>query len=267
MARKHLKAGALTAPLPPVIVTVGDMEKANMITVAWTGILSTVPPRTYISVRPSRHSHALLSAGGEFVINLPRSTMAREVDYIGIYTGAKVDKFEKTGLTMVPSEHVAPPTVAECPIALECRVFEVRSMGTHDVFLADILGVSCDDAILDGEGKMHFERADLLAYAHGEYFALGERLGSFGFSTKKKKSRAPEKKKAPRGQSAAGASGETAPNAEKYEKNEKPKAAKEGIRAAAAKWGEREHSAEEEPRRPFYLDAPRGKGKRRRGQK
>lgn len=185
MARKHLKAGALTAPLPPVIVTVGDMEKSNMLTVAWTGILSTIPPRTYISVRPSRHSHAILKERGEFVINLPTADMARTVDYVGIYTGAKVDKLAVTGLTPVESKEVAAPTLAECPIALECRVFDVVSMGTHDVFMADIVGVSCDDAILDEAGKMHFERANLLAYMHGEYFSLGERLGEFGFSTKK----------------------------------------------------------------------------------
>ena len=193
MARKNLKAGALTAPLPPVIVTVGDIENANMLTVAWTGILSTIPPRTYVSVRPSRHSYDILKEKGEFVINLPKAEMARAVDYIGIYTGKKVDKFKVTGLTKVASEHVSAPTIKECPIALECRVFDVISMGTHDVFVADILGVSCDDSILDGEGKMHFERAGLLAYAHGEYFALGEKLGEFGFSTKKEKSAARQK--------------------------------------------------------------------------
>ena len=139
MARKHLKAGALTAPLPPVLVTVGHMERANILTVAWTGILSTIPPRTYVSVRPSRYSHAILKESGEFVINLPRASMARTVDYLGIYTGAKVDKFAVTGLHKVASEKVTAPTVEECPIALECRVSEVISMGTHDVFIADIL--------------------------------------------------------------------------------------------------------------------------------
>ena len=201
MARKNLKAGALSAPLPPVIVTVGDMETSNMLTVAWTGILSTIPPRTYVSVRPSRHSYAILKERGEFVINLPSADMARTVDYVGIYTGKKVDKFAVTGLTRVPSLHVSAPTVEECPIALECRVIDVIPMGTHDVFIADILGVSCDERILDKEGKMHFERANLLAYAHGEYFALGEKLGEFGFSTKKeRKSPAKEQRRSEQGE-------------------------------------------------------------------
>ncbi len=187
MARKSLKAGALTAPLPPVIVTVGTGESSNMITIAWTGILATHPPRTYISVRPSRHSYAMLKESGEFVINLPSADMARKVDYVGIYTGAKVDKFAVTGLTPVPSEHVSAPTVEECPVAIECRVCDVIPMGTHDVFVADILGITVDEKIMDKDGKLCFEGANLLAYAHGEYFALGERIGSFGFSTKKEK--------------------------------------------------------------------------------
>jgi flavin reductase (DIM6/NTAB) family NADH-FMN oxidoreductase RutF len=202
--RRSFAPGALEAPLPPAMVTVGDFEKANVLTVAWTGILATHPPRTYVSVRPSRHSYGILKEKGEFVINLPSVELARTVDFVGIYTGAKVDKFEKCGLTKKQSEKVAPPTIAECPIALECRVAEVLPMGTHDVFVADIVSVSCDERIVDDVGKMHFELANLLAYSHGEYYALGERVGRFGFSTDK----------------------------------EKPK---------------------EEKKRPFYLDAPRGK--------
>lgn len=198
--RVHLKPGALSAPLPPAMVTVGDFDDANILTVAWTGILSTIPPKTYISVRPSRHSHKMLVERGEFVINLPSVSLAKTVDYVGIYTGAKVDKFKKCSLTKSRSEHVSPPTITECPIALECRVCEVKSMGTHDVFIADIVGVSCDEKILDESGKMHFELADLLAYAHGEYYSLGERVGRFGFSTDKPKREAaePEKRTAPR---------------------------------------------------------------------
>ncbi len=187
MKRKNLSPGALTAPLPPCMVTVGDMENNNILTVAWTGILATVPPKTYISVRPSRYSHSMLGAGREFVINLPPASLAKEVDFVGIYTGKKMDKFERCGLTRVKSELVAPPTVAECPVALECRVTEVVPMGSHDVFMADIVSVSCKEELIDAEGKMHFERADLLAYAHGEYYTLGERIGKFGFSTDKPK--------------------------------------------------------------------------------
>ena len=241
MARRHLKAGALTAPLPPVLVTVGDMEKANVLTVAWTGILATIPPKTYISVRPSRHSHAMLSESGEFVINLPTTDMVRTVDYVGIFTGAKVDKIAATGLKLAESQHVKTPTLADCPIALECRVCDVWHMGTHDVFVADILGVSCDERIFDEDGKMHFERADLLAYAHGEYYALGEKLAEFGFSAKKtRKKAAPDKGAAPIKASAA------------------PKEGKKPDGEVA------EGRAE---KKPFYLTAPKGKGKGRRGKR
>lgn len=186
MARQNFKPGTLAAPLPAVMVSVGDMEKSNIITVAWTGILSSDPPRTYISVRPSRHSHAILMEKGEFVINLTNEALARKTDYCGIYTGAKVDKFEKCKLTKLESAVVAAPTVKESPIALECRVFDVIHSGTHDIFMADIVNVSCNEDILDDNGRMCFERARLIAYSHGEYFALGKKLGRFGFSTDKK---------------------------------------------------------------------------------
>ncbi len=187
MARKHFSGGALTAPVPPVLVTVGDEKENNVLTVGWTGILATSPPRTYVSVRPERHSYSILKRTGEFVINLAPASIVREVDFCGIYTGAKVDKFEKCSLTRCKSEKVSPPTVAECPIALECRVSDVIPMGTHDVFIADIVSVSCDESVLDADGKIRFDKADLLAYAHGEYYRLGEVLGKFGFSTDKKK--------------------------------------------------------------------------------
>jgi flavin reductase (DIM6/NTAB) family NADH-FMN oxidoreductase RutF len=226
MARKSFKAGALTAPLPPVMVTVGDMENSNVLTIGWTGILSTIPPRTYISVRPQRYSHKLLKQTGEFVVNLTTAKQARVVDYVGIYTGAKVDKFKECKLTKVQSKEVSAPTIAECPLALECRVIEVIPMGTHDVFIADIVSVSCDESILDESGKIRFDNADLMAYAHGEYYALGEKVGKFGFSTKK-----PEKK------------GHT-------EKKPVPVSKKEAL-----------EDVKEDKKRPFYLDAPRGKGK------
>ena len=185
MARKSFNPGTLMAPLPAVMVTVGDMEKNNIITVAWTGILSSDPPRAYISVRPQRYSHKFLKENGEFVINLTTEKLARATDYAGIYTGAKVDKFEKCGLTRAKSEKVSPPTIEEAPIALECRVFEVIESGTHDIFLADIVSVSCDEELLDEKGRICYERAGLIAYSHGEYYALGEKVGKFGFSTDK----------------------------------------------------------------------------------
>ena len=238
MARKSFKAGALTAPLPPVMVTVGDMENANVLTVGWTGILSTIPPRTYISVRPARHSYKLLKATGEFVINLTTANQARTVDYVGIYTGAKVDKFKECNLTKIESKEVSAPTIAECPLALECRVVEVIPMGTHDVFIADIVSVSCDDSILDEAGKIRFDKAGLLAYAHGEYYALGEKLGKFGFSTEKA-TRPGSRKKSIKAENKP----KTTPVQNKTDKKE------------------HHEGAEENKKRPYYLDAPRGKGK------
>ena len=178
--------------MPPALVTVGEGEKANVLTVAWTGILASTPPRTYVSIRPARHSYKILKEQGEFVIHLPSAEQARAVDYAGIFTGAKVNKFEKCGFECVPSETVAPPTIAGCPLALECRVTEVIPMGSHDVFMADILRITCHETLLDEKGKIHMERANLLAYAHGEYYTLGKRVGSFGFSAAKKKKHPPK---------------------------------------------------------------------------
>lgn len=186
MARQNFKAGTLLAPLPAVMVSVGNGNEKNIITVAWCGILSSDPPRAYISVRPSRHSHKIISEAGEFVINLTTEKLALATDYSGIYTGAKVDKFEKCSLSAIPSKCVSAPTIAESPLSLECKVFEVMKSGTHDVFMADIVNVSCDEEILDGNGKICYDRAGLIAYSHGEYFSLGKKLGKFGYSTDKK---------------------------------------------------------------------------------
>lgn len=237
MARKSFKAGALTAPLPPVMVTVGDMENSNIITIGWTGILSTIPPRTYISVRPERYSYGIIKRTNEFVINLTTARLAKEVDYAGIYTGAKVDKFKECGLTKIESKEVSAPTIAECPLSLECRVIEVIPMGTHDVFIADIVSVSCDDSILDEDGKMRFDKAGLLSYAHGEYYALGDKVGKFGFSTKKPSAKKPAPKSKPT--------------------ENKPKS------APVVK----ETNTQENKKHPFYLDAPRGKGSKHKGGK
>jgi len=203
MARVDLKGGTLLGPLPAVLVTVGDGEVTNVLTVAWCGILSTDPQRAYISVRPSRHSYEILKRTGEFVINLTTEKLVGATDYAGIFTGAKVDKFDKCKLTRVQSKHVGAPTIAESPLSLECRVFEVIESGTHHIFLADILGVSCDEEMLDKSGKICLERAGLIAYAHGEYYALGKRLGKFGFSATKKKKRG-TRRGAPHGKGTGG---------------------------------------------------------------
>ena len=191
MAKITWKGSTLLAPVPPVMVTCGDMEQANIITVAWTGIINTHPPRVSISVRPTRHSYAIIKERGEFVINLTPASLVRECDYCGIYTGAKVDKFAKTGLHKAPATEVACPVIEECPLALECKVIDILPQGTHDLFLAEVVAVDVDDSLLNEEGKLCLERADLAAFAHGEYFALGEKLGRFGFSAAKKEKTPP----------------------------------------------------------------------------
>lgn len=187
MARVSWKGSTLLGPVPPVMVSCGDMESSNIITIAWTGILNTSPPKTYISVRPSRHSYSLIKERGEFVINLTPAALAKEADFCGIYTGKKVNKFEKCGFHKLAGEQVGCPIIAESPLSLECRVSDVVPLGTHDMFIADILAVSVDEALLDENGKLCLDRVPLAAFAHGEYFELGKRLGSFGFSVKKKK--------------------------------------------------------------------------------
>lgn len=187
MGRVQFKGGTLLAPVPPALVTVGSLEEPNVLTVAWTGIICSDPAMTYVSIRPSRHSHGMLKAGGEFVIHLPSASQAKQVDYCGVFTGAKVDKFEKCHFTLLESEHVKAPTIAQCPIALECRVTQVVPLGSHDMFMAEILGVSAHEDLLDDKGKLHMEWANLCAYAHGTYYSIGKELGKFGFSATKRK--------------------------------------------------------------------------------
>ena len=187
MGKVQFRGGALLAPTPPVMVSCGTMDNANIITVAWCGITNTVPPKTYISVRPSRHSHGIIKERGEFVLNLTPSSLVKAADYCGTYTGKKVDKFQKCNLTKLAVEEVEAPLIAEVPLSLCCRVTNILPQGSHDMFLADVVAVYADETLLDDKGKLHMERAGLCAYAHGEYFALGKRIGTFGFSAKKKK--------------------------------------------------------------------------------
>ena len=187
MAKKTLRGGALLAPLPPTMVSCGDMENSNIITIGWTGILNTIPPKTYISVRPTRHSYNIIKEKGEFVINLTPSKLVKEADYCGIYTGKKVDKFEKCKLTKVKGTQIDAPMIDECPVSIECKVTNIIPLGSHDMFMADIVAVNVDESLFDKDDKMHLDKANLIAYAHGEYFELGKKIGKFGFSTNKKK--------------------------------------------------------------------------------
>lgn len=194
MSKITWKGGALLAPVPPVLVTVGDGDVSNVFTVAWTGLINTQPPKTYISVRPSRYSYGLLKKNGEFALNLTPSSLVRAADWCGIHTGRKVDKFQKMNLTRVAASDISVPIIEECPVSLECRVFDTVELGTHHMFLADITAVDVDEELLDKNGRLCIDRADLAAFAHGEYFSLGKSLGTFGFSVKKKRKQKPGQK-------------------------------------------------------------------------
>ena len=191
MKKEIWPGGALLAPVPPALVSCGSVEKPAVLTVGWTGIVNTRPPRTYVSIRPERNSYPMIKESGEFVINLPPARLARAVDLCGCRSGRQEDKFSLAHLTATPASAVSAPLIAECPVSLECRVFQSILLGSHEMFLADILAVQVDAALLDDAGRLCLERADLLAYAHGGYFRLGEQLGSFGYSVRKKKKRRP----------------------------------------------------------------------------
>ena len=191
MAKVSWRPGTLMAPLPPVLVSCGTMEKPNVMTAAWTGVLCSDPTLVYVSLRPSRYSHEIISQTKEFVINLPTVALAKQVDICGVKSGRTVNKFESAGLTAAPCTKIAAPQVAESPISLECRVLEIKHLGTdmqpatHDMFLAEVLSVNVDEQYLDENNALHLEKAGLLAYAHGFYYALGKQLGKFGWSVEK----------------------------------------------------------------------------------
>lgn len=175
-------------PAPAAIVTVGgDPSEWNMLTIAWTGTICTDPPMLYISVRPTRHSYPILMSRREFTLNLTNSDMARATDWVGVRSGADHDKWRHTGLTPLPGEKVASPTLAESPLSIECKVRAVVSLGTHDMFVADVVNLRADSRWIDRKtGAFSLKDAGLLVYAHGGYYALGDFIGKFGFSVRKK---------------------------------------------------------------------------------
>ena len=187
MPKQFWKGSALLAPVPAALVTCGTPEKPNVLTIGWTGIVCTRPPMTYISVRPERFSHDIIRDTGEFVINLTTSAMVKEVDFCGVKSGRNTDKFAKCGFHPIPAHEVTAPLIEECPVSLECRVTESKLLGSHTMFLAEIVGVDADERFIDSKGKLNLQQCGLAAYAHGEYFALGRKLGDFGSSVRKKK--------------------------------------------------------------------------------
>lgn len=187
MPKVKWKGGALIAPLPAVLVTSGTLDDPNVFTVAWTGIINTQPPKTYISVRPSRVSYENIKKYGKFVINLTSAKDVRAVDFCGVRSKRNTDKFKSCGLSTIAGlELTDTPIIESAPLSLECVVTDIIPLGTHDMFIADIVATDVDSDLINREGKLRLDKANLLAYSHGEYFELGKRLGSFGYSVKKK---------------------------------------------------------------------------------
>lgn len=178
-------AGAMIAPVPAVLVTSKDKGKDNVMTVAWTGIINTIPAKTYISVRKERYSYDLIKNSREFAINLTTRDLAKATDFCGVRSGKDMDKFKVMNLTRQDANEVKCPIIGESPVALECRVTDIVELGSHDMFIADIVAVDVAEKLIDEKGRLALEEADLIAYCHGEYFALGEKLGKFGYTVKK----------------------------------------------------------------------------------
>lgn len=192
MSKIKMPPSTLLAPIPAVMVSCGDSNSGtDIVTIAWTGIINSHPAKTYISVRPERYSYGIIKEKREFAINLVSSDLARAADLCGMKTGAKVDKFKEAKLTPEYVEDASCPIIKECPISLICKVTDIIPLGSHDMFIADISSIYVNEEMME-EGKLCINRAHLAAYAHGEYYTLGKRIGKFGFSVKKK---APPKKK------------------------------------------------------------------------
>ena len=194
------KPGNMVYPVPAVMVTAADREgKSNIITIAWTGTVCTNPPMAYISVRPERYSYGMLKETGEFVINLTTEKLVRATDYCGVKSGRDTDKWKETGLTPIPAQEVNVPLIKESPVNIECRVSEIRELGSHHMFLARVVAVDVDEAYLNEQGRFELQKAAPIVYSHGEYYGLSSLLGTFGYSVRKKTVTARGNKKRPGG--------------------------------------------------------------------
>lgn len=190
IAKQVWEPGTMLFPLPVVMITSADASgKPNICTVAWTGIVCSEPPMLSISLRKERYSHDLITASGEFVVNMPSVRQVRATDYCGVVSGREVDKFEQAKLTPAPSSVVKTPLILECPLNLECQTTQVIELGSHDLFLAKIVAVQVNADTLAPSGRLALEKIGLAAFAHGGYYALGKKLGFFGYSVQKKKTK------------------------------------------------------------------------------
>ncbi len=187
MSKQEWKPGTILYPIPAVMVSCGTMENSNILTVAWTGIVNSDPAMTYISVRPQRHSYNIIKNSGEFVINITTEDLAFATDWCGVRSGSDYDKFKEMKLTKGKGLHVSCPVIEESPINIECRVKQELPLGTHTMFLAEIVGVQADEKYMEESGRFDFAASNPIAYSHGEYYTLGKKLGKFGFSVQKKK--------------------------------------------------------------------------------
>ena len=186
MGRQSWKPGNMLYPVPAVLITVADKQGVfNVFTVAWTGTICSDPPMVSISVRPERYSHQMIEDTGEFVINLTTKELAYAVDYCGVKSGKDTDKFKDMNLNLLPADKVKAPLVKESPVNIECRVKDILRLGTHDMFVAEVVAVHADEAYMDEKGRFMFEKAEPIAYSHGSYYTVGERLGTFGYSVRK----------------------------------------------------------------------------------
>lgn len=187
--KRAFKPGTLIYPLPALMVSCGNSpENYNIITVAWTGTICSDPPMCYISVRKERHSYPIIKETGEFVLNLTTEELALATDWCGVKSGREVNKFKQMHLTPEEGQVVQAPLIAESPLNIECKVFEIKELGSHDMFLAEVVAVNAEEKLIDATtGAFQLNHAHPIAYSHGKYYKLGEKIGSFGFSVKKRK--------------------------------------------------------------------------------
>ncbi|KEI00905.1 flavin reductase family protein [Clostridium botulinum] len=191
MSKKTFKGSAMLNPVPSVLITSKNNKgKVNVFTVGWIGVACTKPPMISVAIRPERLSYEYIKENNEFVVNLPSRNLVKAVDFCGVRSGNTLDKIKELNFTLRESDNISVPYIDECPITLECKVKNILPLGSHDLFLAEILSVHVEEDLIDEKGKIHYEKADLICYSHGEYFGVSKKaLGSFGFSVKKKKNK------------------------------------------------------------------------------